>query len=228
MFFNTIGFSIIESMVTVILSDKWGFSLDDSIWPFVIAGFMLFLTAIIVKILSTPSFVFLLLGSLLMGDYQTLRFGNCRQFDNNESKCISNDSCIWNPSYQGHNCNSCAEICWNRYQIMNIYQFVIGFCLSNIGFQIGRISIPTMIVKLVPKTQVPNVVSWLILCQSISRILAPLYALQFYQQFERTTFALMLSLGGFYIFCLCVQILFYKKMNPNYYQVTESQPLIFK
>ncbi len=243
MFASTMGFSLIEIMITPIVADKWGMLLTESSIPFAIAGFFLFATAVTMRIITSPfecngnkalisdrfatltAFVFLLCGSTLMTDFTSLTPDPCRTYDNNINQCLNHTNCIWNPISTGRNCDTCGYLCWSKEKQMNYYQFLVGFCCSNVGFQIARITIGTMTGKIIPKILSPTVMALIIIAQGLSRAVTPIFSMQLYD-IHHTTFYMMTTIGIMYLVSLFIIICKYQQLDRTFYLNVEKYPLI--
>ena len=116
------------------------------------------------RILLGIAFIFVLVGSLLMGDWQSINGNSSCMSTNAESiedmfsnstsnsslcqqwcEALSNSShqCFWNPKSRvtGEFCNTCLSTCLSEQASLNFYQFGLGVVLICISGPLGFVFI---------------------------------------------------------------------------------------
>jgi MFS family permease len=227
-FFTTsLGFTILETMATPIMSDQLGIDVGNSWLIFVIGGIanVIALTLQTIALqkewvnnrhLSIFSFILSMLGCLVLVDWKYIQYDDCNGFKT-MTQCISETYCIWNQDGIFGPCNDCEPICHNPDKVINVYQLYIGFAIINMAFPPGRITTAAIYSQLLGKKKQGFMQSILVCFGSLSRIIGPLIAIGLYVFVGHKTFLLMFILSIWFGLCSSLFIFLYKRMDYLYY-----------
>lgn len=218
-FCNSLAFSVVETMATLIAGDQLGWSVRATGHVLIASGGAAVVAlAVYVKLsrsvqdraLVASGFVLLFLAVLSLADVQSLVGSAAGEHGGDACLAWSGTSaaqcaaatggrCVW----MRDNCDTCSPYCRNPARTLAPWQFVTSLVLLNGGGMLGRTAVTVLYSKLL--TSSPRVardagalMAMLVMTGSVARIAAPYVAVAAYTAAGHRTYGLALGLAGLF------------------------------